>query len=184
MSNFSHTPKLPAAIATPLLLCASVLITSLSASADIMAGVGLAALPPSVPTIETFATADEADARVMNYSKELDSKFGTKSNDKVYFAYALWSDGTKVHHDMRLKALHELMSQRHTMKAGEKRVREIVVTGKDETEILDKANNIVDEIERELNTIYKDLLDKDGSFLIDARTSEKNPVKIEISRDK
>ena len=167
-----------------LLLCLSALITSLSANADIMATVGLEKCPPAVPSIETFATADEADARVMNYSKELDSKFGTKSNDKVYFAYALWSDGTKVHHDMRLKALHELMSQRHTMKAGEKRVREIVVTGKNETDTINKANEIVDEVERELKTTYKDSLDEDGSFLIDARTSEKNTVIIEISRDK
>ena len=167
-----------------LLLCLSALITSLSANADIMATVGLEKCPPAVPSIETFATADEADARVKNYSKELDSKFGAKSNDKVYFAYALWSDGTTVHHDMRLKALHELMSQRHTMKAGEKRVREIVVTGKNETDTINKANEIVDEVERDLKTTYKDSLDEDGKYEVVAETSDENKAVITIERIK
>ena len=182
MSNISQTPKLPTAKATPLLLCLSALIISLSASADIMGTVGLERRPPSVPSIETFSTTEEADARVMNYSKELDSKFGTKSNDKVIFAYVLWSDGTTVHHDMRVRPLYELLSQRHKMKVGEKRVREIVVTGKNETDTINAANDIVDQIEIELKTWYKTV--KEGGFLVDARTSEKNTVIIEISRDK
>ena len=144
-----------------------------------MGTVGLERRPPSVPSIETFSTTDEADARVMNYSKELDSKFGTK-NDNIIYAYVLWSDGTTVHHDMRVKPLYDLMSQRQAMKVGEKRVREIVVTGKNETDTINAANDIVDQIEIELKTWYKTV--KEGGFLVDARTSEKNTVIIEISR--